>query len=391
MGSETRIAIAGGGIGGLASALLLARFGHEVDLFERAPALSEVGAGIQLSPNVGRVLSALGLDAALDAKAVRPDHVAMRSGRDGREITRVTLGDTAEVRFGAPYRVIHRADLQAILLAAAEADPRIALHLDAPVTHLRTEGDAIELTVADETWRAPLLVGADGVRSVVRAAIDGRTARPTGQTAWRTIIPADPHDEQAARRVDLWLAPDAHVVRYPIAAGTLTNIVVVTADRPGDPSQPDEATALPTGVGRRLAPDLQALLARSDSWTRWPLAAVAPDARWVRGPIALVGDAAHAMLPFLAQGGAMAIEDACELAAAIALHGPTSQALVAYERRRKPRVVPIWREARRLERVYHLGFPAAIARNLTMATLGPDRLLRRMDRIYGWRPSTLPA
>lgn len=391
MASDARIAVAGAGIGGLASALLLARFGHEVDVFERAPALSEVGAGIQLSPNVGRVLSALGLDAALDAKAVRPDHVAMRSGRDGHEITRVALGDAAEARFGAPYRVIHRADLQEILVSAAGADPRIALHLDAPVTHLRTIGGEVELTVSDTSHRTPLLVGADGVRSVVRAAIDGRTARPTGQTAWRTVVPSDPDDDQAARRVDLWLAPEAHIVRYPIAAGTLTNIVVVTADRPGDPPRPDEAAALPAGIGGRFDPDLRALLARSDSWTRWPLAAVSPDARWVRGPIALVGDSAHAMLPFLAQGGAMAIEDACELAAAIALHGPTAQALVAYERRRKPRVVAVWREARRLASVYHLGFPAAIARNLTLAALGPDRLLRRMDRIYGWRPSTLPA
>lgn len=391
MDDADRIAVAGAGIAGLTCALQLARLGFGVDVYERAATLSEVGAGIQLSPNVGRLLSRLGLDAALDAHAVRPEAVQMRSGRDGRKIARVPLGDAALERYGSPYRVIHRADLQRVLVDAATASPRISLTLGAAVlaTSERTGGVTVEL--ASGQRHARLLIAADGVWSSLRAAVNGVPARQTGQTAWRAVIARDPAAE-APPTTDLWLAPHVHVVRYPIAGGMLSNIVVVMADRWADApaGQPERETTLPAAPLARLDPALGRLLQSVPSWTRWPLCSVDPTAEWTRGRIALVGDAAHSMLPFLAQGGAMAIEDATELAAAVGLHGPTEAALAAYERHRKPRVVAIWREAERLARIYHLPYPASLARDLALAALGPRRLLERMDRIYGWHPSTSP-
>lgn len=381
------VAIAGAGMAGLTTALLLARQGLPVELFERAPALSEVGAGIQLSPNAGRILSALGLDAALDARAIRPDFVAMRSGRDGHEIARVPLGETALARYRAPYRVIHRADLQAVLLEAAEASPAIALHLGAAIEAPVQDDDGVTITSAGRERRFGVLIGADGVWSATRPAVNATAASPTGQTAWRAVLPADTN----TRHVDLWLARDAHIVRYPVAGGQMTNIVVITADRSTELADHEQETALPTAPLARLAPELRALLARPSGWTRWPLCAVKPDGAWTNQRIALVGDAAHAMLPFLAQGGAMAIEDAAELSAAIARDGVSPEALAAYARRRKSRVSTIWHEAARLAGIYHLGRPASIARDLALAALGPERLIARMDSIYGWRPSALPT
>ncbi|MGX1100024.1 FAD-dependent monooxygenase [Amorphus sp. MBR-141] len=393
MDDPGRIAVAGAGIAGLTSALQLARLGHDVDVYERATTLSEVGAGIQLSPNVGRLLSQLGLDAALDAHAVQPDSVQMRSGRDGRTIARVPLGDAALMRYGAPYRVIHRADLQRVLVDAVAASPRVTLTLGATILSASERDGGVTLELASGPRRAPLLVVADGVWSTLRAAVNGVTARATGQTAWRAVVDRPPSESEAPPTTDLWLALRVHVVRYPIAGGARSNLVVVMADpAAADPADRLNAeTALPAAPLARLDPGLRRLLEAVPSWTRWPLYSVDPGARWTRGRIALVGDAAHAMLPFLAQGGAMAIEDAAELAATIGMHGPTEAALAAYERRRKPRVVAIWREAERLARIYHLPYPASLGRDLALAALGPARLLKRMDRIYGWRPPTPPA
>jgi salicylate hydroxylase len=393
MDDEGRIAVAGAGIAGLTCALQFARLGYDVDVYERAAALSEVGAGIQLSPNVGRVLSQLGLDAALDARAVRPIAVQMRSGRDGRPIARVPLGDAALERYGSPYRVIHRADLQRVLADSARASPRITLHLGETVlkAHEQDGGMTIELSTGER--RASLLIAADGVWSTLRPSVNDMKARYSGQTAWRAVVASPTAGIDTAPTTDLWLASSAHVVRYPVGGGALSNIVAVIADpAAADPAGPlDAETALPEAPLARLDPGLRELLRSVPSWTRWPLYSVDPGGAWTRGRIALVGDAAHSMLPFMAQGGAMAIEDATELVAAVRLHGATPAALAAYERRRKPRVTHIWREAERLARIYHLPYPASLGRDLTLAALGPARLLRRMDRIYGWRPSSPPA
>ncbi|WP_018698097.1 FAD-dependent monooxygenase [Amorphus coralli] len=385
------IAVAGAGIAGLTSAIQLARRGHTVDIYERAAALSEVGAGIQLSPNVGRVLSALGLDDALDAVAVRPRSVEMRSAATGRLIARVPLGQAAEARFGAPYRVIHRADLQRVLLDAALASPSIRLHLDRCVTDVSQTDDAVSIDLSGEQRAAALLLACDGVWSALRPAVSQARAKPTGQTAWRTVI--DEPGNAAEPVTELWLGPDVHIVRYPVAGGAGSNIVVVMADAGSSPAPGATETPgrLPENRLSRLDPSLRETLLSVSTWTRWPLFGVDPRAPWTKGRIGLLGDAAHAMLPFLAQGGAMAIEDATELAIAVEEHGATPQALVAYERRRKPRVGPIWREAGRLARVYHLGVPASLARDMALAALGPERLLRRMDHIYGWQPTTLPT
>ncbi len=384
-----RVVVAGAGIAGLTSALALAARGFEVTVCERARVLSEVGAGLQLSPNCGRILSGLGLDAALDAHAVRPEAIDIRSGPSGRRIVALPLGASAAARHGGPYRVLHRADLQKALLGAVLAQGRVTLALEAAVDAVEEGRDGLGVTVAGEPIEADLVVGADGVRSTVRGAVAGAAMpRPTGRTAWRATVPADAAGPLlAAMRTTLFLGPAAHLVAYPISGGAAVNLVAVVEDPHAAPGwdEPADLAVLDAAFADWAEP-VRALI-DGPLWRRFTLNAVDPAGRWATARIALLGDAAHAMLPFLAQGAAMAIEDAAVLAAELADAPATpAAALRRYEARRKPRVTKVWQGARTAGRLYHLGRIAALARDAGMAALGGPALLARYDWLYGWTP-----
>ncbi|MDP3544719.1 MAG: FAD-dependent monooxygenase, partial [Phreatobacter sp.] len=325
MSDRPRLAIAGAGIGGLTAALCLARAGFAVDVFERAPALEEVGAGIQLSPNASRVLIDLGLAAALAPAVVAPGGMDVRSGPAGSLLVAAELGEDIARRHGAPWWVVHRADLLTVLAETARAEPAIRIETGATVEAVRPVDGGVDLVLdragGTQTSTVPAVIGADGIRSVVRSAL-GESEMPVfrQRVAWRATLPmAAVPAALRGDRVGLWLGPDAHLVHYPLRGGADFNVVVLLGEpqpvegwrAPGDPAYLHRRLA----GWSRLPRDLIGLV---EAWQCWSLA---DRATWFgpgNGAVTLLGDAAHAMLPFAAQGGAMAIEDAAVLARACA-------------------------------------------------------------------------
>lgn len=387
--------VAGAGIGGLTAALALARHGIPVTVLERRTVLDEAGAGIQLSPNASRILIDLGLGPALSRQAVEPERVVIRAVGSGRTLGGVALGRHMRERYCAPYWVIHRADLHTLLLDAARSLPNLRLLVGRRVTGVSEEGGQVLATVegsngATDRLSAPLLVGADGVWSAVRGALGNAQApRYGGYAAWRTTIPlaAAPAAFQTAE-TGLWLGRDAHVVHYPVAAGRRLNIVVVQrGDKPLDgwaaPGERDELLSR----FRRAAEPLRALLATAEEWLVWSLYDMPPPRRWSRGRATLLGDAAHPVLPFLAQGGALAIEDAAVLARLVAAQPQdVPAALRAYESARRARAARVQEGARKNGRAYHMAWPLSLARDAVMRRLGAEGMVARYDWLYGWRP-----
>ena len=387
------IIVVGAGIGGLTAALTLNRAGFRVTVLERTAALSEVGAGIQLSPNASRILIDQDLGAQLRSAAVYPDAIRIFSTRSGGEVTSLPLGAGFAARYGAPYMVIHRADLQAALLAAVRQRGTIDLRLATTIASIRDTGAAVELeTEAGATLSADALIGADGVRSAIRTEVlDGAPARYSGRMAFRATLPIDCVPEAMRRVTCVWMSPKAHLVHYPISGGERLNLIAVA-----EGAWRDEAWAYPVGH-REMAEQIGAtdadawpaaareLLAGPQQWTKWALAAVDPRFEWSRGRISLLGDAAHAMLPFAAQGGAMAIEDAEVLASALLAERSVPAALKAYEAARKPRVAAVVDLAAANGRIYHFSARAATLRDTALKVLPARVALARQDWIYAWR------
>lgn len=384
-----RVAIAGAGIAGLTLAVALARRGIDCILCERRPVLSEVGAGIQLSPNATGCLRGLGLLEAVAARSERPEAVRTVSAGSGRTIARVPLGPAAEKRYGAPYLVLARPDLLAVLAAAAAVEPRITLRLDTRVTGAEESRDGVRIATTAGDLSADVLVGADGVESVIRRQVlGGDPALDTGTTAYRATLPAAGLDRGILAETWLWLAPNAHLVHYAMA-GQLNLVAVVNEAEREVAGEEWDAAATAAAVRRhleRFAEPARSLLAAAASWRRWPLKIVDPHAQWRKGRIVILGDAAHAMHPFLAQGAAMAIEDAVVLADHIAGGDNPRQALAAFATARRQRVSKAAGEARKNGTIYHLGGAAALARDTTMRLMGENGLIGRLDWVYGWKP-----
>ncbi|NVO16507.1 MAG: FAD-dependent monooxygenase [Rhodoplanes sp.] len=395
MAASRTILVAGAGIGGLTLALALADRGFRAVVLEQSPQLEATGAGLQISPNCARVLIGLGAAERLKSVAVAPDSVRVRNA-GGRDLVRIPIGRSPSA-YGAPYWVVHRGDLQAVLLALAKERPDISLVLGARVDEYAVHPNGVTVACAGPGGSADFsglaLVGADGLWSRVRARMIGDAPpRPAGRTAWRTLLPAHLVDpEFRAATVNLWLGRGAHLVHYPVRAGALINVVAIAADAdtvtgwsaPGNAEEvlrhyPEPDWAAPA----------RALLKRPERWLRWTLYDRPPLRHWSRGPVTLLGDAVHPMLPFMAQGAAMAIEDAAVLADALARQ-PTdpAQAFRDYEHQRRERTTDVQRAARRNDRVYHLGGPAALGRDLVLRlALGGDLVLAQHDWIYDWRP-----
>jgi salicylate hydroxylase len=393
------IIVAGAGIGGLTASLALARQGFRVIVLEKAERLEEAGAGLQLSPNAARVLVDLGLRPRL-SRAVTPDSISLMNARSGGEIARLALSGSKSITNEAPYWVIHRADLQTALREEVETCSNIELRLGCQFEDASPHAKGLTVVQRSGTARqqelAVALIGADGIWSTVRHhVVPDVQPRFSGLIAWRGTLEATQLPrEYTSRRVQLWMGPGAHLVAYPISGARRMNVVAVVPgdwNRPGwsEPGDGNEVKSAFVAAGWHAIPRM--LIGAVDGWRKWALYTLPARGPWSEGPVALLGDAAHAMLPFAAQGAAMAIEDAAVLARCIAERkgeGPAAfpAALQRYVRLRRPRVLKVQRSARAAGRIYHLSGPLALARDLVIKAMGPKLVLARQDWIYGWRP-----
>jgi salicylate hydroxylase len=390
-----RAIIAGAGIGGLAAAIALSQAGLKVAIYEKTDKLEEFGAGLQISPNATRLLSRLGVLERVRELSSRPQAVWALRGSDNATLMRLPLHD-AERRWGAEYLVIHRADLQRALVEAVRGRSGIELSLGAAVTGFVAAGDTLSVglrrglaTARDE---ADLLIGADGLRSRVRDGMGFGApdqADFTGHVAYRAIVNAEDADPRWTRsEIVLRLGPEAHLVQYPLRRGSIINLVATirSAWRSGAPDQEWDGAADRSALERAFAgwsKEARALIGAPAQWRAWPLYCRPSIPSFSLGRAALVGDAAHPMVPFLAQGAAQAIEDAGALRRIVAGTQDIPTALALYSRDRAERAARVQREALRQGRIYHLDAPFAFARDMAMRMLGPHHLGRRYDWLYG--------
>lgn len=394
MTCSRRIIVAGGGIAGLTAALAFAAEGFAVDIHERASRIEEAGAGIQLSPNATRILAALGVLDTLLPDAVEPEAVVLRDALTLSEVARVPL-DKARQRWRAPYLVAHRADLQSALLSHALGHELIRLMTDSEVSHIAAEPDGVTVSIRrsgrSERATGALLVAADGVWSSMRV-LTGGTSTFAGDVAWRSTLQSDsPAGEAFARIapanvVTAFMHPSAHLIAYPIRGGRSINLVALTRNATMEGVTPTKADpGQLADVLRGTASEIAGLPHRAGPWTLWPLHTAEPATWRSGGRVALIGDAAHAMTPFAAQGAAMAIEDAAVLAKLVAsMPGDLPEALERYETLRRPRVAKVARRGAINRFTWHASGPVALARNLVLKMLPSERLASDLDWLYGW-------
>jgi salicylate hydroxylase len=356
MPRAARIAVIGAGIGGLAAACALRAKGFEVHIYERAGELGEVGAGLQLGPNAVKVLRALGIEERLRPLACEPTNIVSVAWDDAHLRFREPLKASAAAQFGAPYLTAHRADLHALLHARLPVD---SIHLNAPCTGVSSSNRVAVATFTDgREIEADIAVGADGINSAVRESLFGvQPARYTQQMAWRCIVPIDcvPTEIGPGKSVRIgrdeyvgWIGPDGHVICYPIRGGELYNIFA------GHVSEEwvDESWAVPSSVGelrsgyRGWNAALIEMLGQVRHCYKWGIRDRDPLARWTSGRVTLLGDAAHPMMPTLAQGAAITLEDAYALARNLARHEDLREGLQAYEAERRPRASKVQLQAR---------------------------------------------
>lgn len=397
-----QVIIAGAGVAGLTAALAFAERGYAVRLFEQASRLEAAGAGIQLSPNATRILRKLGVLERLLPAALRPEAVVLKDAGTLRELARVPLGQAAEARWQAPYLVAHRADLQAALLAQVAERPGIELVTGARVNSIAVNASDVAVT-AEADGRAieasgRLLVGADGVWSSVRAQLAGfGKSRFSGELAWRATVAVESAAGEAFTAiaaddcVTTFLHPGFHMVAYPVSNGRAFNLAAFTkGERIAEGWSGHADPAVLDGATRGTAPDLARLVALAGPWTAFPIHTVVQQ-RWTSSQgIALIGDAAHAMTPFAAQGAAMAIEDAVTLADVIAdFPADPARSFQIWENLRRPRVAKAARRGAVNRLAWHAAGPVAVARNLFLAMRSPDKLAADLDWLYGWEPQKI--
>ncbi|KUM26858.1 salicylate hydroxylase [Mesorhizobium loti] len=401
---ETRsrqVVIAGAGIAGLTSALAFAGRGYAVTVLEQAGQLEVAGAGIQLSPNATRILRQLGVLDRLTVSAIRPEAVVLKDATSLRDLARVPLGQTGEERWGAPYLVAHRADLQAALAARVAEQPEIQLVTGARVTDIAVAPQNITATAKRDGGSMEaaggILVGADGVWSSVRSQLAGkepafRKSRFSGELAWRATIAAESAAGQAFAAigatdcVTTFLHPGFHLVAYPVSKGSAFNLAAFTkGERIAEGWSGHADPAILAAAMRGTSAALARLAALAGPWTAFPIHTV-EQGRWTMPEgVAMIGDAAHAMTPFAAQGAAMAIEDAAMLASMIAdFPDDPQQSLAIWENLRRPRIEKVLRRGALNRLAWHAWGPVAIARNLVLATRPAEKLAADLDWLYGW-------
>ncbi len=391
------ILIAGGGIGGLSTAIALARHGIATRILEARETFSEAGAGIQIGPNGTHVLKELGVADQLRPLAGSPSAINVMNAREGTRLTTLPLGNWIEERHGGPYWVLHRRDLHAALLKAATACEHIEITTRFEVRDVKDDGDGVHVGNAQGVQISGAgLIGADGIWSRIRQCVfDAPPLQPSGKLAARAVMPGQDIDTLfSGNKIGVWLSPNSHIVHYPVRGGRDIAVVLIVPDTGHQPNgagfnanwnTPRGADQLLRRLGP-VAPQLIDFLQIVPSWRSWTLYDPPVLSDWSKGRVTLLGDAAHPMLPFLAQGAVMALEDAVVIANLIAQEPANlPDAFHKFAAMRVKRTSRVQAESRRNGQIYHLGPLPAQARNLTMKVIPPRRLMHRYDWLYGWR------
>jgi salicylate hydroxylase len=376
--------IIGGGIAGLVAALSFERLGHNVRILERASRLDEAGAGIQLSPNATSILSALGVLDALLPLATIVQSIDLCEGKSGEALLALPVDHALK---DAPFLSVHRADLQKVLLEAVRQKPTIRLHLDCQIQSVGKAGSARIVTFVQNddvrSFSTPLVVGADGIRSGTRRLISAAPPEYSGFTAMRATVdladfPQRTREVFGLPIVRAFVTAQSHLIAYPISGGRCVNLVLIAKMPLGN--------VAPTSSSSKFAGPVRQILSGVQEWTNWPLYTVDATKPWTDGrSVALIGDAAHALLPFAAQGAAMAIEDGFVLAQVVSKHGNNIPAALAdYENSRRSRVLKVIKRTHLNRFAYHAWGPAALARNLVFKLRGPA-MMNSLSWLYDYR------
>jgi salicylate hydroxylase len=385
---RVHIVIAGAGIAGLTAALALARRGIDSTIVEDFREPSEVGAGLQIAPNASRILRDLGVLDALAEKAVSPTAIRLGDAPSGRILLDIAITPEWLEKMGAPYLTAHRANLHAALYNAATADPAIDIITGHRVTDVRQDDGSVTIGLKSDTGTreivSDVLIGADGIWSRTRSAIPGAAEpKPSGRIAWRAIGPAS---TASANKVTAWMAPDSHLVTYPVRNSETLNIVAITHGRLEAHDWSHKADQ------EQLAKLIESAKGITDlgtvdkaSWTTWPLNAVSPSAPWHNGRVMLIGDAAHGMEPFAAQGAAMAIEDGYAVGIAFSRHpDDLEEAFLHFRSLRLGRVLRVARRTEFNRWTYHQSGAGRLARNMFFSMRSPEAFFGDLDWLYGY-------
>ncbi len=381
--------IVGGGIGGAATALSLARQGIHVTLLEKAHEIGEIGAGIQLGPNAFSALDSLGVGKVARERAVFTDHITMMDAVSGEPVVNIETGEAFRQHFGGPYAVIHRVDIHATVWEAAQQHPQVQYHTSTNIVDIRENDN--DVTVFDEqgnSWTADILIGCDGVKSVVRQALLGDAPRVTGHVVYRAVIERDdmPEDLRINAPV-LWAGPHCHLVHYPLRGGSQYNLVVTFHSRQTEEwGVRDGSKEEVLSYFQGIHPRPRQMLDKPTSWRRWSTADREPVEKWGKNRITLVGDAAHPVAQYMAQGACMALEDAVTLGKALqTCNKEAEKAFALYESVRIPRTARIVWSTREMGRVYHAAGVERQVRNLLWKGKTQDEFYRAMEWLYSWK------
>ncbi|MFN0317222.1 MAG: 3-hydroxybenzoate 6-monooxygenase [Burkholderiales bacterium] len=383
------VLIVGGGIGGLAAALALARQGLEVRVFEQASEMGEIGAGIQLGPNAFAAFDALGVGEQARARAVYIERMRMLDALDESEVGSIPLGDAFRERFGNPYAVIHRADVHQTLLEGVIQTRRIEIVTSARIESFSHGSDGVTVTSAQgPVHEGCALIACDGVKSAIRQQLVGDPVRVSGHVVYRAVVEArDFPPDLRWNASAVWVGPDCHLVHYPLRGGEQYNVVVTFR------SKKPETWSVTDGSRDEVLPYFQEIRARPrqlldlpKSWKRWATADREPIAKWSYGLVTLLGDAAHPMLQYLAQGACMALEDAVTLGEAVAAHGgDLAAAFARYEQSRVTRTARVALMTREMGRIYHAKGVERMVRNELWKGRTPGHYYDALEWLYGWR------
>jgi len=386
--SPLPVLVAGGGIGGLAAALALVRQGFRVQVFEQAPELGEIGAGIQLGPNAFHAFDALGIGEKARSRAVYTDYMVMHDAIDEYQVGMIPTGEAFRKRFGNPYAVIHRADVHLSLHEAAIETGRVECLTDTRIVGVAQDAESV--TVTDHrgrTFRGVALIGADGVKSVVRQKYVGDPARVTGHVVYRAVVDRKdfPVDLQW-NAASIWVGPNCHLVHYPLRGGEQYNVVVTFHSRQQEEwGVTDGSKEEVQSYFQDICPRARQLIDLPKSWKRWATADREPIGQWVFGRATLLGDAAHPTTQYMAQGACMAMEDAVTLGEALRVHGNDwTQALEHYQRSRVARTARIVLSSREMGRIYHAKGVERLVRNDLWRGRSPERFYDALEWLYGW-------